>query len=148
MASWSRPEDYKVIRKALVKARVKYEVRITIDCALSFLMSKEDPKELMHHGVYGCTGARRFLSIHPDGRAYPCSFLNMPEYCGGNAKDGLSKVWRSFQSFRSINERMSGNCGKCTSREFCMGCRAIAMHETGDILSGDPGCIREYGTLA
>ena len=138
------PEDYILIREALVKAQGKYGVRITVDCALSFLMSKEEPEELMRHGIYGCTGARRFLSIHPDGGAYPCSFLNI---CVGNTKDGLSKAWRSFQSFRSINERMSGNCGKCASREFCMGCRAIALYETGDILSDDPGCIREHGTL-
>jgi len=137
-------EDYKVIRETLVKAQGKYKIRITVDCALSFLMSNEDPKELLRHGVYGCTGARRFLSIHPDGRAYPCSFLDI---CAGNAKDGLSKVWRAMQSFRSINKRMSGSCGTCTSREFCMGCRAIALHETGDILSDDPGCIREHGTF-
>ena len=135
-------EDYRAIREALVEAQGKYEVRITVDCALSFLMSKEAPEELMHHGIYGCTGAKRFLSIHPDGGAYPCSFLNI---CAGNAKDGLNKVWQSFQSFRSIDRRMSENCGKCMSMEFCMGCRAIALHETGDILSGDPGCIREHG---
>ena len=137
-------EDYEVIRETLVKARGKYEIKITVDCALSFLMSNEDPKELLRHGIYGCTGARRFLSIHPDGRAYPCSFLDI---CAGNAKDGLSEVWRAMQSFRSINKRMSGSCGTCTSREFCMGCRAIALHETGDILSDDPGCIREHETL-
>ena len=138
-------EDYGVIREALVKAQGKYGVTITVDCALSFLMNNEDQKELLRHGVYGCTGAKRFLSIHPDGRAYPCSFL---DFCAGNAKDGLYEVWRAMQSFRFIDKRMSGSCGTCTSREFCMGCRAIALHETGDILSDDPGCIREYGTLA
>jgi len=133
--------DYRIVREAIRKAQSKYTIRITVDCALSFLMNTESPGELRRHGVYGCTGARRFLSIYPDGSAYPCSFLDMPEYCAGNVKHGLKHVWSAFQRFWQATQHLNGKCGTCKVKDYCTGCRAIAFHTTGDILGDDPACF-------
>lgn len=46
-------EDFIEIRETLKNAQ--YPIRITVDCAFSFLMKDETPEALAEHGVYGCT---------------------------------------------------------------------------------------------
>jgi len=36
----------------------------------------------------------------------------------------------------------SGNCGRCTERSVCGGCRARAYAYFGDLQACDPGCAR------
>lgn len=136
--------EYIFAASTLRKALSKYpNMRITVDCALSFLMNQETPDKLQKRGVYGCTATKRFLSIYPDGNVYPCSFFSLPEYHGGNVvKDDLKKIWREgFQEFREIGNHLNGKCSLCKNRDFCMGCRAIVLHETGNVYSGDNGCL-------
>lgn len=130
-------EDYKTVHKAIKSVLGKYPIRITIDCALSFLMNVESTNSLQKHGIYGCSGARRFLSIRPDGSAYPCSLID--SYCGGNIKNGLKDVWEGFDEFR--NTQLKGKCGVCETKRYCSGCRAISLYETGDVTSEDQGCF-------
>ena len=131
--------DYQIVHRAIKNIFGKYPVRITVDCALSFLMNTESPDDLQKHSVYGCSGARRFLSIRPDGSVYPCSFID--SYCGGNVMDGLRDVWKGFDEFRDIQDHLKGKCAICKTNHFCAGCRAISLYEKGDILSQDQGCF-------
>jgi radical SAM protein with 4Fe4S-binding SPASM domain len=138
-------EDYRTLSLALQDAVCKYpSIRVTIDCAFSFLMNKETPTSLQKRGVHGCAGAVRFISIHPNGDVYPCSFLATPQFYGGNAiTDGLTKIWHDrFHELRANPARLTGKCRLCRTKTFCMGCRAIALHETGTIYSDDPGCFQ------
>lgn len=138
-------EAYWLLSSILQKMLYDYpSIRITVDCAFSFLMSGVSPHFLQQHGVYGCSGAMRFVSIHPDGSVYPCSFLDYPTFYGGNViKDGLKIIWHeSFQKFRK--NIVTGKCSLCKNKDFCRGCRAVAYYENEDIASDDPGCFIEY----
>lgn len=134
-------DDYKVVASNLKKA-LNRNVTFTVDCALCFLMSHEPKDMLQKRGVYGCSGAKRFLTVHPNGNVYPCSFFDMLEYCGGNVvEDGLKKVWeKGFQEIRNVKEKLTGKCGSCEKKEFCGGCRAIVLYEEGDVYAEDVGC--------
>jgi len=134
--------DYKTVQESLKNVLGNYHIKITIDCALSFLMNSESPDDLQKHGVYGCSGARRFLSIHPDGNTYPCSFID--SYYGGNIKNGLKGVWEGFNEFREL--QVTGKCGVCNISKFCAGCKAILLYETNDILSQKQGCFIKKST--
>lgn len=37
-------------------------------------------------------------------------------------------------------ELLKGECGECTYRGTCSGCRGRAYEETGDMMASDPGC--------
>jgi len=131
--------DYQMVHRDIKNVLGKYPIRITVDCALSFLMNTESSDDLQRHGVYGCSGARRFVSIRPDGSAYPCSFID--SYCGGNIKNGLKDVWQGFDEFRNIQDHLKGKCAVCETKHYCAGCRAISLYETGDITAEEHGCF-------
>ena len=36
--------------------------------------------------------------------------------------------------------QLKGECGDCSYRDTCSGCRGRAYEETGDMMAADPGC--------
>ncbi len=137
-------QECRILAIILQDSLRKYpSIRLTIDCAFSFLMNHESPVALQKKGIYGCTGAIRFVSIHPNGNVYPCSFLNTPQFYGGNVvKDGFKKIWHEgLQTFRNVLKNLTGKCRLCHNKNFCLGCRAITLYDTGNIHSADLGCF-------
>lgn len=123
--------------------RRNYAQGLSLDCAFSFLFSGLEEKDLRQQGVQGCSAGKRFCVIKSDGDVYPCSHLCRSEFRIGNvAGTPFPDIWNLFLEISDLSwrSRLIGPCGACTHEPRCGGCRAIALHEFGDVGSSDPGC--------
>jgi radical SAM protein with 4Fe4S-binding SPASM domain len=115
--------------------------RITLDASLTFLLTDHPPESLYRAGVWGCTAARRFITITQDGEVLPCSHVRWSDVGEG---DFMRAWWESevFARFRAQEEAMRGRCRGCSYLELCKGCRAVVMAFGGDFANSDPHCPR------
>jgi len=89
----------------------------------------------------GCTGGVSLLNISADGTVYPCSRLQLP--LGNVRKGGLEEIWySSSEVLGSLRDRdnLKGRCLGCEYKNWCGGCRAMALALSGDYLAEDPTC--------
>lgn len=95
--------------------------------------------EIASHVFKGCIAGRGMYYVKPNGEVWPCPFLPMP--AGNLTEESAEEIWRGpvFNLFRERG-RLKGECGRCTYREVCGGCRARAYAYTGDPLQSDPRC--------
>lgn len=125
---------------------VDTKLRIRTDTSFSLLYHTLSASELYQQGVFGCSAGRRFCSIRSDGKMYPCSFFfTDSNYASGNC-DGLIDNWqnsRTFDSFRSLDEKIDEPCLSCVNLAVCKGCRKIALYETDSFYGFDTGCIKK-----
>lgn len=96
--------------------------------------------------IGGCGAGRFYMSIEPNGDIYPCVFFpHNKDVLLGNVKDkNIEDIWINhplLKEFRS-KDILKDHCGNCESKYICGGCRARAYNYFQDILSPDPGCIR------
>jgi radical SAM protein with 4Fe4S-binding SPASM domain len=115
--------------------------RITLDASLTFLLTDNPPSSLYQAGVWGCTAARRFITITQEGEVLPCSHVRWSDVGEG---DFVRAWWESevFARFRAQEEVMRGRCRGCPYLELCKGCRAVVMAFGGDFSDSDPHCPR------
>jgi radical SAM protein with 4Fe4S-binding SPASM domain len=115
--------------------------RITLDASLTFLLTDRSPEELYRAGVWGCSAARKFVTITQDGAVLPCSHVRWSDVGEG---DFMRAWWESevFARFRAQEEEMRGRCRGCPYLELCKGCRAVVMAFGGDFTDSDPHCPR------
>ena len=120
---------------------LKPETRITLDASLTFLLTDRSQEQLYHAGVWGCTAARKFVTITQDGAVLPCSHVRWSDVGEG---DFMRAWWESevFARFRAQEEEMRGRCRGCSYLELCKGCRAVVMAFGGDFEDSDPHCLR------
>lgn len=88
----------------------------------------------------GCTAGISILCISADGNILPCSRLQL--VLGNVREDSLEDVWYSSEVLEALRDRrnLKGRCGGCRYRDWCGGCRAMALARCGDYLAGDPSC--------
>jgi radical SAM protein with 4Fe4S-binding SPASM domain len=81
------------------------------------------------------------LSVDHLGTVYPCRLLNsIPELAAGNVlENALSSIYHEspvLQGCRKISVEDISECRSCAYRYFCGGgCRALAYHDTGNLLA-------------
>ena len=123
-------------------------LRLRMDCSLvPFVAAHDpDPELLERFGVVGCDGGSHLAAVRADGALTACSFWERPEPSGGEA---LRKAWReegAFAPFRRYVRQAPAPCDTCAYLHICRGgCRAVAVHVTGDPDAPDPGCPRVRG---
>jgi len=117
------------------------ETRITLDASLTFLLTDHPLEGLYRAGIWGCSAARRFVTITQDGEVLPCSHVRWSDMGEG---DFMRAWWESevFARFRAQEDEMRGRCGACPYLELCKGCRAVVMAFGGDFADSDPHCPR------
>jgi len=115
------------------------ETKVTLDASLTFLLTDHPPEQLYRAGVWGCTAARRFVTITQDGAVLPCSHVRWSDVGEG---DFMRAWWESkvFARFRAQEEEMRGQCRACPYLELCKGCRAVVMAFGGDFSDSDLHC--------
>ncbi len=102
--------------------------------------------------IGGCGAGRMYCAIQPNGDVTPCVF--MPNLVVGNLRnESFMDIWLKSEVFKILRNRelLKGNCGKCSFKYICGGCRARALSYFNDILAPDPGCIyniRAYRSLS
>jgi radical SAM protein with 4Fe4S-binding SPASM domain len=91
---------------------------------------------------HGCSAGRGFVYVKPDGEVWPCPFVEVS--CGNVRQTPFHEIWKSSPVFTALRERetrLKGQCGDCTYRKLCGGCRGRAWALTGDYLAEDPSCF-------
>ncbi len=81
-----------------------------------------------------------YITILPNGDVIPCMLLQVR--LGNIRKDSIVKIWNESPILLKLRSRnlLKGECGRCSYRDICAGCRGRAYEETGNMLASDPGC--------
>lgn len=91
---------------------------------------------------HGCSAGRGFVYIKANGDVWPCPFV---EISAGNVRrEPFTQIWHTSEVFLKLRDRentLKGQCGACSYRGICGGCRGRAMACSGDYLSEDPSCF-------
>jgi radical SAM protein with 4Fe4S-binding SPASM domain len=115
--------------------------RITIDASLTFLLTDRSPQALYRAGVWGCSAARKFVTVTQDGDVLPCSHVRWSDVGNGD----VMHAWREsaiFARFRALEDLMRGPCRACDHLSLCRGCPAVVMAFGGAFGDSDPHCPR------
>jgi pyrroloquinoline quinone biosynthesis protein E len=133
-------EEYSKIQSVLhCLIKKVYPLRITLDASLAFLLTDHSPQVLYRSGDWGCTAARRFLTISQNGEVFPCSHVRISDVGEGK----FMQAWENskiFSHFRRQEEEIKGRCKRCQWLEVCRGCPAVTMAFGGNFNDSDPHC--------
>ncbi|MEA3341029.1 MAG: radical SAM protein, partial [Chloroflexota bacterium] len=97
--------DYRQVRHILRATNVQHTTRITIDASLTFLLTNHSPQSLYRAGAWGCSAARRFVTVTQDGDVLPCSHVRWSDVGDGD----VMRAWREsaiLTRFRALEEQM------------------------------------------
>jgi radical SAM protein with 4Fe4S-binding SPASM domain len=142
--------DYRKVRAVLKQFQVsgkvspetrnlRHETRLTLDASLTFLLADRSPETLYHAGVWGCSAARKFVTVTQDGDVLPCSHVRWSDVGGGD----VMRAWHEsavFARFRALEDRMRGPCRACSALSLCRGCPAVVLAFGGEFGDSDPHC--------
>lgn len=81
-----------------------------------------------------------YVMIQSDGDVNPCMLLQVKL---GNVKEqSLISIWENSPVLAELRQRdlLKGECGDCSYKVTCSGCRGRAYEETGDMMAADSGC--------
>ena len=120
----------------------------------SFFSISQDGKRQL--GLDMCGACKMTCCIDPSGDVYPCAFMQSPDFCGGNLKEGTSRhssesgnpggrfkdIWDNSPVFRYFRQLEPESCRHCPRFEKCRGgCPAVAYFLNNDLNSADPECL-------
>lgn len=91
----------------------------------------------------GCLAGSAICFVSHKGQVFPCGYLPLE---AGNVKTTpFDEIWRGSALFHQLrnDDLLGGKCGRCEYRKVCMGCRARAFYETGDVMGEEPYCVYE-----
>lgn len=95
--------------------------------------------------VGGCGAGRFYMSIEPNGDLYPCVFFPHEEELklGNLMEDDFEEVWNNNPLLTELRNKdyLKENCGNCSNKNICGGCRARAYTYLNDVQAPDPGCV-------
>lgn len=128
----------------------RHKLRLRMDCSMVPFVAAHDPDPALldQFGVVGCDGGSHLAAITAAGELTACSFWERPEPLAEGGAN-LRQAWRAegaFAPFRRYEQDAAEPCASCTYLSICRGgCRAVALHVTGDATAPDPGCPRVLG---
>ncbi len=91
--------------------------------------------------VGGCGAGRCYCAIQPNGIVTPCVYI--PLAMGNLRGDRFIKIWQGSPLGHLLRQRefFLPNCGVCSYRNYCGGCRARAYGYFQNLQEADPGCL-------
>ncbi len=137
------PGEVKRVYEFLIAKRDEFgdgpNISTTCNPYSIFLAGRRRPKDSRRIRG-GCTGGITLLCVSADGNLMPCSRLQL--VLGNVRKDSLKDVWYSSEVLATLRDRdnLKGKCGACEYKNWCGGCRAMALAQHGDYLAEDPNC--------
>jgi radical SAM protein with 4Fe4S-binding SPASM domain len=125
-----------------VESRGKNSSQYFVESPTHFSMVKDQGKPDVHPlAIKGCGAGRLFCCIQPNGDVTPCMFI--PGMVVGNLREeSFEAIWERMvaQPCFTDREALEGNCGECSYRYVCGGCRARAINYSDEPLGPDTGC--------
>jgi len=133
------PKDIKEINKEIIRIGEKYNIELMdLYCGL------EKTKRQTLHSQNVCRAGKTEFSILSDGTVVPCIGFRGKELAFGNIlEDEIEDLWNHpiMKEFRELRpNKYDGECGRCSSKDTCYSCRAIAYNLTGSIYGDDVSC--------
>jgi len=106
---------------------------------------KHFPASLLKRIPYyerGCAAGmpNGYVTVLPNGDVIPCMLLQVK--LGNVRQQHLTDIWCNSPLLSQLRNRnlLQEDCGRCSYRNRCAGCRGRAYEKTGNILASDPGC--------
>jgi radical SAM protein with 4Fe4S-binding SPASM domain len=106
---------------------------------------KHFPVEMLRRVPYygrGCAAGMPggYIMVQSNGELNPCMLLQVD--LGNIREQSITSIWENSPVLAQLHRRelLKGECGNCTYRDSCSGCRGRAYEEIGDIMAADPGC--------
>jgi mycofactocin biosynthetic radical S-adenosylmethionine protein MftC len=108
-----------------------------------FSISGKSRREL---GLDMCGACKLTCCIDPVGLIYPCAFMQVEEFCGGNIRrEPFKNIWDSSPVFLRFRKLEPASCKKCPRFSVCRGgCPAVAYFVKNDLNSADPECLASW----
>jgi radical SAM protein with 4Fe4S-binding SPASM domain len=136
------PEEHKHLYEYLLAKETEFDGKMDIvtTCNPYSVLFKDKHKLASDRIRGGCTAGISILCISADGRILPCSRLQV--VLGNIRVDSLADVWYGSEILNELRDRenLKGKCGECRYRNWCGGCRAMALAQRRDYLAEDPSC--------
>jgi mycofactocin radical SAM maturase len=123
-----------------------------------FSISQDGRRQL---GLDMCGACKMTCCIDPSGNVYPCAFLQVDDFCGGNLKETttrhsrasgnpvrhLKDIWDNSPSFKYFRALEPESCRSCPRFDKCRGgCPAVAYFINQDLNTPDPECLANWST--
>jgi len=88
----------------------------------------------------GCLAGLGVIFVGHQGDVFPCGYL--PVNCGNILKESLSQIWQNNKDLARMRDDsgLEGECGVCSYKQVCGGCRARAYAATGNYMAQEPFC--------
>ena len=106
---------------------------------------KHFPREMLRRVPYydrGCAAGMPmgYVMVLSNGEVNPCMLLQIK--LGNIREQSIISIWENSPILAELRQRESlkGECGNCSYKVTCSGCRGRAYEETGDMMATDPGC--------
>ena len=98
-------------------------------------------------GLNMCGAAKLTCSIAPDGKIYPCPFLQEPEFEAGDIRnETFSNIWNNSSILDLFRHRNVDACRSCYRLDSCHGgCPAVGYYMSKSLNEPDPECIANKG---
>lgn len=99
-------------------------------------------------GLNLCGAAKLTCCVGPNGKVYPCAFMQSDRFEAGDLRDNTFKeIWDNSEIFESFRGLRIHSCEDCRRFDQCHGgCPAVAYHLKDDIEGGDPECLERCVT--
>lgn len=122
---------------AELRRRMRDRIEITTHLAQQILVDEEVAEMPAH---IGCQAGRGQGCVTANGTVYPCVLLPVP--LGNIRQATFQQIWTGSSIVRRLQHRetLEGQCSRCSVRERCGGCRAVAFAKTGRLFATDPRC--------
>ncbi|WP_297063551.1 radical SAM/SPASM domain-containing protein [Thermococcus sp.] len=141
-------DEWFTILKELVEEKEKRNIEIEFADPLWVRFDKElisaFKTKILSKGIKitaGCTAGISSLYISSDGSVRPCAYF--PYNLGSIKETTISRLWEEHPLLNSLRKReLHGECGECTLRGICGGCRGRTFCLTGDPMASDSYCMR------
>ena len=109
------------------------------------IQPKHFPVEMLQRIPYygrGCAAGMPmgYVMVQSNGEVNPCMLLQVK--LGNIREQGITSIWETSPVLAKLRRRdlLKGECGDCSHKVTCSGCRGRAYEETGDMMAADPGC--------
>jgi len=103
------------------------------------------PAEMLQRIPYygrGCAAGMPmgYVMVKSNGEVNPCMLLQIK--LGNIREHSIISMWEDSPILAELRQRelLQGECGDCSYKVTCSGCRGRAYEESGDMMAADPGC--------
>jgi len=146
-------EERKQAMEQLAQAQEDYPIVIRVPgCPMYPLLLQQKqiqprhfPKEMLRRVPYyerGCAAGMPmgYIMVLSNGEVNPCMLLQVG--LGNIREQSIISIWENSPVLAQLRQRelLKGECGACSYKTTCSGCRGRAYEESGDMMAADPGC--------